>query len=158
MKRNRTEAGQSVVEWSIVLPALLLLLFAMIEFSFVLYTKHALEQLAKEAARSASVGASADAVRTGAARTAGTIFPVAASSYAETTDAEGDLVGAMALTAADGRTIAVAFEPALSRRGRGETIAVAAEYEYPFFTPLLTEIGSLRLRSAYVTLVEYVPK
>ena len=156
-RRNRSEEGQSLLEWSIVLPIILLFLFALIDFSFILYQKHTLDQLTKETARGASIGMSADALRTEAGRIAETMIPVSSTSYAEATNASGQRYGQLTLTAADGRTIVLTFQPALSLRAKGASIRSSTEYTYRFLTPVLSEIEGVKLRSAYVTLVEYVP-
>ncbi|HZG58206.1 TadE/TadG family type IV pilus assembly protein [Paenibacillus sp.] len=158
MRRRRGEAGQSLLEWSILMPVILLVLFAMVDLSFILYKKHTLEQLTKEIARGASVGQSVADVSANAERIAAVLFPVSASTYEETTDAAGKKYGSLRLTSTDGQHVRIAMEPALSARTMGATIRVAAEYTYPFVTPLLQGVDALLLRSAYVALVEYVPK
>lgn len=51
----RSEKGQAAVEFALVLPILLLLIFGIIDFGRVLYTKNALTSLSQEAARHASI-------------------------------------------------------------------------------------------------------
>jgi len=155
---KRSEDGQSLLEWSIVLPIILVFLFALIDFSFIMYQKHTLDQLTKETARGASIGMTADALRTEADRIGDTLFPVSSTSYAEATDASGKRYGQLTLAATDGRSIVMTFQPALSQRTKGAPIRVSLEYTYRFLTPVLSEIDGVILRSAYVTLVEYVPK
>ncbi len=50
-----TERGQSLVEFTLVLPVLLLILFSIIEFGLVMYDKVSVIHDAREAARLASV-------------------------------------------------------------------------------------------------------
>lgn len=51
----RSEKGQAAVEFALVLPILLMLIFGIIDFGRVLYTKSALTSLSQEAARHASI-------------------------------------------------------------------------------------------------------
>lgn len=53
-----SEAGQSVVEFALVLPILLLVLLGIIDFGRVLSTGYVVSHAARDAARYASVGAS----------------------------------------------------------------------------------------------------
>lgn len=54
MKRN-CQKGAAVVEFAIVVPLLLLLLFGMVEFSLLLYNKHIITNASREGARYAIV-------------------------------------------------------------------------------------------------------
>ena len=51
----RSEKGQAAVEFALVLPILLILIFGIIDFGRILYTKNALTSLSQEAARHASI-------------------------------------------------------------------------------------------------------
>lgn len=62
----KSEKGQSAVEFALVLPILLILVFGIIDFGRILYTKNALTALSQESARHASIyyGSETDAVLT----------------------------------------------------------------------------------------------
>lgn len=51
----RSERGQAAVEFALVLPILLLLVFGIIDFGRILYTKNALTSLSQVTARHASI-------------------------------------------------------------------------------------------------------
>lgn len=51
----KSEKGQAAVEFALVLPILLILIFGIIDFGRILYTKNALTSLSQEAARHASI-------------------------------------------------------------------------------------------------------
>lgn len=55
--RRRSGAGQSLVEFALVLPIFLLLLFGLIDIGRFVYTANALNQAAREGARFGSVAA-----------------------------------------------------------------------------------------------------
>lgn len=57
MKRLRNEKGQSLVEFALVLPILLLVVFAIIDFGWLFFNKLAIENGAREGARYAAVEA-----------------------------------------------------------------------------------------------------
>jgi Flp pilus assembly protein TadG len=51
----RSEKGQAAVEFALVLPILLMLIFGIIDFGRILYTKNALTSLSQESARHMSI-------------------------------------------------------------------------------------------------------
>jgi len=51
----KSEKGQAAVEFALVLPILLILIFGIIDFGRILYTKSALTSLSQETARHASI-------------------------------------------------------------------------------------------------------
>jgi len=51
----KSEKGQAMVEFALILPILLILILGIIDFGRVLYTKSALTSLSQEAARHASI-------------------------------------------------------------------------------------------------------
>jgi Flp pilus assembly protein TadG len=52
----RSEKGQSLVEFALVLPILIFLLFGIIDFGRIFYTYLTIEHAGREAARAASIG------------------------------------------------------------------------------------------------------
>ncbi len=61
MKRVRDDRGQAVVEFTLMLPFLLLMLFAIVELGFALYTQVTINNAASEGARYAAVANNYDA-------------------------------------------------------------------------------------------------
>ena len=52
----KSEKGQSLVEFALVLPVLILLLFGIIDFSRILHASLTMDHAGREAARAASIG------------------------------------------------------------------------------------------------------
>ena len=75
IKKLKEEKGQSVVEFALVLPVLLLILCGILEFSWALYGKLSLENTAREAARAGSVGATVTEATANAQNTIVAIIP-----------------------------------------------------------------------------------
>ncbi|MDR3599018.1 MAG: pilus assembly protein [Desulfosporosinus sp.] len=56
MSNLKKENGQSLVEFALILPILLLLVFSIIDFGMLFYTKNQLETISYNAARTISLG------------------------------------------------------------------------------------------------------
>ena len=71
IRKRRGSAGQSLVEFALVLPIFLLIFLGVVDFGRAIYTKHILDKAAREAARAGAVRVDeAEAIQT--ARTAAT--------------------------------------------------------------------------------------
>ncbi len=73
--RSRDEAGQSLVEFAMVVPLLLLVLFAIIDFGRIYQGHVSLTNAAREGARAGAVGESSATVQTRVATTASPLTP-----------------------------------------------------------------------------------
>lgn len=74
MKRISGQRGQAMIEFALILPLLLLVMFAIFQFGFMFYSYISIQQAAREGARSAAVGKN-DALITTAITNASTLDP-----------------------------------------------------------------------------------
>ncbi len=110
-KRHRPrngEKGQSLVEFAMVLPIFIMLVFAIIDFGAALFNDVTLNNAVREGARRGAVQASEDDIK---ARVQDTADPLIECSLGEpvVSNAQGE---------------------------RGDAVTVEASCEYPFITPL----------------------
>jgi len=113
MKRLKNQKGQSLVEFAMILPLLLLLVMAIIEFGIMLNSYLAINNAAREGARAGIVGSSSTEIQN---------MIISASPGLDA----GDLT--IAITPDDG-----------SRRA-GDTLTVKVTYNYHFTIPILSSI------------------
>lgn len=122
LKNNR---GQAMVEFALVVPVLLLLVFGIMEFSMVMHQYMAVAEGAREGARSAALGSN-DAV------------VAAAAKYA----APG----------LDSSRIEVSVLPT-PERTRGESVTVTVSYPVTLVTPLIRAFFSEGYRVKGITVM-----
>ncbi|MEQ8175158.1 MAG: TadE family protein [Syntrophomonadaceae bacterium] len=108
----RREDGQSIVEFAMVLPVLLLLLMGIIEFGRIISSYMIINNLAREGARFASVG-----------KTDSQITTILLNEHA-TLDVD---------------KLEVQYSPAYSARVKGEPLKVTVNYTVDLITPLIPE-------------------
>lgn len=114
---NRRESGAALVEMALVLPILLILIFGMIDFGLYFYNDLQLTQVARDAARYASVGNEAEA---SAAISNATLISTAITSQAIDVASTGQ-EASVVLTAAYS-----ALTPLPGLVGIGNTLAIDA--------------------------------
>jgi len=111
MKLLKNQKGQGLVEFALILPVLILILMAIIEFGFMFNSYLTLSNGVREAGRSAALGAD---------------------------DATVELRLREAASSLDGSQLAITVTPA--HRSRGDQITVEATYTYQFLTPIISGI------------------
>ena len=136
MKRMKLQAGSNLVEFAIVLPLLLTLVFGIIDFSLALYDKAVITNAAREGARAGVVFSSPQPTDDQIAVDAATKY---CSTYLVTFAASG-----LSITANWTETIANGSNLV---RDSGDTLTVAVNYPYYFLIPGL---GSLNLSATSV--------
>ena len=126
MKRSK---GQSLVEFALVMPLLMLILVGIIEFGFMFSGYLTLTNASREAARVISLG----------------------GTYVE---AEARIEGVAGLLDTDEITLITSVD--VSTLERGDSITVTLKYPYHFLTPFLTPLfgGELELESSATLRVE----
>jgi Flp pilus assembly protein TadG len=123
----RSEKGQSIVEFALVLPILVMLLFGIIDFGRIFHTYLAIDHASREAARTASIGEN-DA----------TIVSTAVAS-----------ASSIQLTAGQ-----VAVSPG-GTKSSGSDVTVTITYPISFLTPVVSNLtGPITLSSSTVMRME----
>ena len=123
----RSEKGQSIVEFALVLPILVMLLFGIIDFGRIFHTYLAIDHASREAARTASIGEN-DA----------TIVSTAVAS-----------ASSIQLTAGQ-----VAVSPG-GTKSSGSDVTVTITYPVSFLTPVVSNLtGPITLSSSTVMRME----
>jgi len=112
MKR-RNEKGQSLVEFALVVPLVILILMAIIEFGFMFNAYITISNASREGARLGALGSNDTAVVTRVVDTS---------------------------VALDPTKISVSITPA--NRSRGDMIRVQVNYDYVLITPIVSSILS----------------
>ncbi|WP_280770405.1 TadE/TadG family type IV pilus assembly protein [Salipaludibacillus daqingensis] len=123
----KSQKGQSLVEFALVIPLLIVLLFGIVDFGRVFHTYLTLDHVGREAARAASVGA-----------TDGEII-----SIAESNGSSINLTGGQ-----------VTISPA-GEKSSGENVTITITYPVGFLTPVIGDIiGPLELSNTTVMRLE----
>lgn len=94
-RARNTELGQSLVEFSLVLPLLLLLLFAIVDFGRAFYAWNTLSNASREGARVAAVGADNSEINTAVNSAMGgltTTSPTLTRTYTNVGEEKGETV------------------------------------------------------------------
>jgi len=112
-KRLNNEKGQSMVEFALIMPILLLIIVGIIEFGFMFSSFLTLTNASREAVRALSLG-STDASATQRAK-----------------DSSMNL---------DPTQLVVIINPSGSTRSPGDSVTVTITYEYDFLTPFMEKL------------------
>jgi len=123
MKRIQDDRGQTVVEFTLMLPFILFGLFAIIEFGYAFYNQITINHAASEASRYAAVANSYDAACSGA------------SIQGRARSTSNGLISAA--DCADPDVVDVRYQAdGTGQVGRGAGVAVEIAYTYDSITPL----------------------
>jgi len=134
MKTMNPQTGSNLVEFAIVLPLLLTLVFGIIDFSLALYDKAVITNAAREGARAGVVFRSPQPVTDQIAVTAATNY---CSTYLITFAASSLSIPPPLWSDTDGNGL----------RNSGDTLTVTVNYPYNFLIP---GFGSLNLSATSV--------
>lgn len=113
LMRLKNKKGQSIVEFALLVPLLLLILIAVIEFGILFNAYLVLNTAARDGVRMASVG--------------GTDTQV-------TTQVQNDAVGI------DLAALTITISPSSGSRSRGDDVTVTLNYQHTVITPMLNVI------------------
>ena len=122
IKNPRKESGQSLVEFAVVLPLLLLLVFGIIEFGRIFQASLVVNHAARESARQAIVAEDAREA------TIKQVVEIAGSS--------------LGLIFEDNVTTYPSGDKALNNLLRGQTLIVQVDYDVKLVTPIISSIIS----------------
>ena len=117
----RAGRGQSLVEFALVLPILMIMVFGIIDFGMGLRSYISLTNATREGARFAAVGNPAGA------------YPTDCNGSTTTSVIGRVCVAIEGLDLADLQTVSVAYP---NGQNPGESVIVSAEYTYNYITPL----------------------
>lgn len=130
-RRNR-ERGQSLVEFAIIVPTLLILVFGIIDFGLALRSYITVTQATREGARYASVGNAAGTFTSGGSGDC---------NGSTTTTAVGKVCTAMnGLSLSDITSVSVTYP---NGKVSGQSVRVQASYRYEYITPVRTLVNVL---------------
>lgn len=151
--------GQGLVEFALVLPLLLLLVFGVVDLSRLAYHKTLLNQAAKESLRVASVGSTLATVTGRLEQLAEPLTGSVTVADTTSTDDEGNSCTQVTLTPSSGYTLtAYITAPYDNSLAVGDTIRICILYNMDFITPLTDIFGSTaNLKATYFTRVENPP-
>lgn len=113
MKKRKNEKGQSIVEFALVIPLLLIFVMAIIEFGFMFNAYLTISSASREGARLGALGETNTAIE------------LRVDSVSNTLDLNN---------------INVAVTP--SSRDRGDMVRVTVSYDYQLITPIISNILS----------------
>jgi len=134
MKRLKLQAGSNLVEFAVVLPLLLTLVFGIVDFSLALFDKAVITNAAREGARAGVVFRAPQPTDDQIAVTKATDY---CSTYLITFSASSLSIPPPTWSDIDGNGL----------RNSGDTLTVVVNYPYRFLIPGL---GSLNLRATSV--------
>lgn len=113
MKYLKNERGQSLVEFALILPLILLILMGILEFGILLNSYLSINHASKEGARLGALGG---------------------------TDAEIFAEILNTLPTLDAPNITITINPSQQSRTRGEVVVVTVTYNYPVTLPVIGRI------------------
>jgi Flp pilus assembly protein TadG len=147
MKKNklRSQSGGSVVEFAIMLPFLVLLIFGMIEFGLLFYDQQVITNASREAARAAIAGACSERL------SAGQIGQIV-NNYCQYTDSSGNTVNRLITLNGPNNLPATNVQPASIGCGSGvnfgDDLTVTVSYNYNFLAPSILGFGATKTITA----------
>lgn len=152
------KTGQAIVEFALIVPILLLILFGIIDFSRMYYQYALINNTNREALRSMAVGTSVSLVGD---KIKNSLEPVVGGTsvvISEGTDNSGNACTKIVLTNTT-KLQAFITPPYKSTLTAGSDISLTIIYKYEFITPMkLFFNGGVTLQSRYYTRLETVPK
>lgn len=130
----KSEKGQSLVEFALVIPILLMLLFGIVDFGRALHVYLTLDHAGRDAARTASIGAKGSDIISAAHK----------SSTSISLETKGTVTVNYDKGEKDASGNAIVYPLATGDRApSGSNINIELEYPFDFITPLIDIIISL---------------
>lgn len=138
---NREEKGQAIVEWAIILPLLLLILFSILELGPLMNGFLKVEKAAQYGSRVGAIyGNSNEKILEGVSLNLQGTANVTSYNVGQNTDFNGDGVMDKFYQANNG-AIEVYISPAeQSQRINGSWSMVTVRYHYPIYTPMIQTV------------------
>ena len=131
-KPGRTERGQSLVEFALVIPVLIILVFGIIDFGLALRAYISVTQATREGARFAAVGNDAGTFTSGGS---------GQCNGTTTTTVVGKVCSTMnGLSLSDLSSVSVTYP---TGKTSGQSVRVSAQYHYDYITPVDAILNAL---------------
>jgi Flp pilus assembly protein TadG len=154
------EQGQGVVEFALLIPLLLLLVFGIVDFSRLTLHKSLLDQTARETLRMASVGSTLTSITGRITSLTEPLMGNVSTSISQNTDDQGNPCTRIILTpSSGGYTMRVYITPVYSSSlTTGQTMRISIIYTLDYITPLSSIFGnSANLHSVNYSRLESPP-
>jgi Flp pilus assembly protein TadG len=142
------EKGQSLVEWALILPVVIMFFIGLVDFGFAFSKQHSISQVTKELARSASIGETIVDLKDEA-------FEMSKAIIAADTITHTEINNTSVFTIADasGKELIITFDESLTTRQKGKKFKVLIQYVYEPFTPIVNS-ADIPLSAQYYTKAE----
>lgn len=159
LPKMHNEKGQGLVEFALVLPILLLIVFGIVDLSRLAYHNALLNQAAKETLRLASVGHEISVI---SERIDHLMLPLVGdvtTTVSTDADDQGEAATKIILNPANGNSVTAYLTPVYSGSlERGDTIRISLSYEMEFITPIANIFAyKANLKAVYYTRIENPP-
>jgi Flp pilus assembly protein TadG len=144
-----SEKGAALVEFALVLPLLLILLFGIIEFGFFIFNKSVITNASREGAR-------AGVVRDNSPNPSDPDNPFIRIDSTKVTDIVKNYAAAHLVNFCSDRAINVTVDPVDRNLPRGDSLTVTASYDYCFLIiPALTDfLGNVNISGTSIMRAE----
>lgn len=155
----KQKRGSSVVEFALILPILLTLVFGIVDFSRLFYYKAILSSCNKEAARIVSLGKSINDIDNLMLRFAKTLSPNVAAVNSKGVDDEGNPCTKIVVSDSVKEVMTAYITPEyLNTIKSGDTIRIWMSCKVEFITPLkVVYESSITLKNQYYCIIETPP-
>lgn len=151
--------GQTIVEFALIIPILILLVFGIIDFGRLFYSKSLMNNVAKETLRTISLGSDINTITQQMERSVQPLAGNVTTSVTTDTDDEGNSCTKITLTPTDGYSMVAYISPTYENTlVTGNTIRVCVVYKVDYITPLASMMGSSKeLKIIYYSRIEQPP-
>lgn len=150
MKLFKNEKGQSLVEWALILPMVILFILALFEISLIINKQLIIGELSREVNRGVTLLLSEAELVTMATNISDGITTISSSSVQHTPTST-----IISLNDVDANTVVtVTIEPSLvASVAKGDSVQVSASYTHTFNIPFISQT-SIQLSSVSESLFE----
>lgn len=152
--------GQSLIEFAVILPILILLVFGIIDFGRLILHQSTLSQSAREAVRMTSIGNDITTVNNRVGNLITSLVGNTTNSSLDTLDDEGNNCTKTEFVSDTGKIINLYITPVYSNSlNNGDDIRVSITYTMEFITPLTSIFGNTKqLKAVYFSIIEKPPE
>jgi len=155
----KSVSGQSIVEFALIFPILIILLFGMIDLSRLIYSQTLLDHTAKNSLRIASVGNDINSISESIETSIKPLTGIVTRSISSGLDDEGNSCTKIILSPSSGYSVTAYITPAYtSNLTPGDTLRISLLYKLDYITPAFKFLGSTReLKAIYYSRMESSP-